>query len=29
MKFKFGFVRCFFLLLMVLFVGCAELKSLQ
>ncbi len=29
MEFKSGFVRCFFLSLMVLFVGCAELKSLR
>ena len=29
MRFKSGFVRCFFLSLMVLFVGCAELKSLR
>jgi chemotaxis protein MotB len=29
MGFKSGFVRCFFLSLMVLFVGCAELKSLR
>ena len=29
MGFKSGFVRCLFLSLMVLFVGCAELKSLR
>ena len=29
MWFKSGFVRCLFLSLMVLFVGCAELKSLR
>ncbi len=29
MGFKSGFVRCFFLSLIVLFVGCAELKSLR
>ena len=29
MGFKSGFVRCLFLALMVLFVGCAELKSLR
>ena len=29
MGFKSGFVRCIFLSLMVLFVGCAELKSLR
>ena len=29
MGFKSGFVRCFFLSLMVLFVGCAELTSLR
>ncbi len=29
MGFKSGFVRCFFLSLMVLLVGCAELKSLR
>ena len=29
MRFKSGFIRCFFLSLMILFVGCAELKSLQ
>ncbi len=29
MGFKSGFVRCFFLSLMILFVGCAELTSLR
>ncbi|MEK6765823.1 MAG: flagellar motor protein MotB [Planctomycetota bacterium] len=29
MRFKSGFIRCLFLSLMVLFVGCAELKSLR
>mgnify|MGYP001323784851 CR=1 FL=1 len=29
MGFKSGFVKCLFLSLMVLFVGCAELKSLR
>ncbi len=29
MSFKSGFVRCFFLSLMILFVGCAELTSLR
>jgi chemotaxis protein MotB len=29
MGFKSGFMKCFFLSLMVLFVGCAELKSLR
>jgi chemotaxis protein MotB len=29
MSFKSGFVKCFFLSLMILFVGCAELKTLR
>jgi len=29
MSFKSGFVKCFFLSLMILFVGCAELKGLR
>ena len=29
MSFKSGFVKCFFLSLMILFVGCAELTSLR